>query len=157
MDTGEILAIVHDIADDSTGNGYYAAILGLAGDFDRDWRIGSSDLAILLGAWGETDNMEVDLDESGEVDAADLAILIGGLWSGSTQVPLELPCSGEACLPNEASMTAGAEMTLASILEMFGFGSIEAFVTAVQSYDEDEVNSLCEMISAAIHAAGGDS
>ncbi len=49
------------------------------GDLNADGIVDGMDLAILLGAWGET-SPEIDLDRSGSVDGADLAILLGA-WS----------------------------------------------------------------------------
>jgi predicted RNA-binding protein with TRAM domain len=47
-------------------------------DLDGDGLVGPSDLALLLGSWGQRGS--ADLDESGSVGASDLAILIGS-WS----------------------------------------------------------------------------
>ncbi len=50
------------------------------GDFDDDGVIGLSDLAQLLGYYGETSGMEYengDLDGDGDVDLSDLAALLG--------------------------------------------------------------------------------
>ncbi len=45
-------------------------------DVDADGLVGASDLAILLGEWGQPDSL-ADLDLNGDVDASDLAILLG--------------------------------------------------------------------------------
>jgi len=47
-----------------------------ASDFDGDGVVGSSDLAILLGAWGTRGGVH-DLDDSGVVGSGDLATLLG--------------------------------------------------------------------------------
>jgi hypothetical protein len=47
-------------------------------DLDRDGTVGASDLAILLGAWGDGG---ADLDGDGAVGASDLAVLLGA-WGG---------------------------------------------------------------------------
>lgn len=46
-------------------------------DLDGDGAVGSSDLAILLGAWGATSRSPADLNGSGNVDSSDLAELLG--------------------------------------------------------------------------------
>ncbi len=53
-----------------------------ATDFDYDGQTAASDLAIMLGAWGDTGFS--DLDANGITDASDLAILLGA-WG---------PCEG---------------------------------------------------------------
>jgi hypothetical protein len=50
-------------------------------DLDGDGTIGSTDLAILLSAWG-TSGSVADLDGSGTVGSPDLAILLSA-WSQS--------------------------------------------------------------------------
>jgi hypothetical protein len=44
------------------------------GDFDGDDQVAASDLAIMLGSWGE---VQSDLNGDGVSDAADLSILLG--------------------------------------------------------------------------------
>ena len=53
---------------------------GFFGDLDCDGEVGSSDLAILLGAWGESPHL-ADLDADGIVGPIDLAILLA-VWDG---------------------------------------------------------------------------
>ncbi|MFO0826593.1 MAG: LamG domain-containing protein [Phycisphaerales bacterium] len=50
-------------------------------DLDADGHVSASDLAIMLGAWGDCAACPSDLDCSGTVDANDLAILLGA-WTG---------------------------------------------------------------------------
>jgi hypothetical protein len=48
-------------------------------DLDRDGSVAGSDLAILLGLWGQPCvGCGADLTGDGQVDAADLALLLGG-------------------------------------------------------------------------------
>ncbi len=49
-------------------------------DIDGDGSVGATDLAIVLGAWGETGKLPADVDGSGTVDAGDLAAILGN-WS----------------------------------------------------------------------------
>lgn len=49
-------------------------------DIDGDGLVGATDLAIVLGAWGETGKLPADVDGSGTVDAGDLAAILGN-WS----------------------------------------------------------------------------
>lgn len=48
-------------------------------DLDGDGAVGASDLAILLGAWGQRG--AADLDGDGNVGASDLAVLLGAWGS----------------------------------------------------------------------------
>lgn len=60
------------------------------GDFNGDGAVGGSDLAVLLGAWGNATSQS-DLNQDSKVDAADLAILLGA-WG---------PCpTSNACFAN---------------------------------------------------------
>ena len=52
----------------------------IPGDLDGDGFVNGVDLAILLGAWGNTNGGREDIDGNGIVDGADLAILLGN-WS----------------------------------------------------------------------------
>lgn len=52
----------------------------VTGDLDGDGAVGPSDLALLLGAWGEGAGSPADLDFDGSVGPADLAIVLGA-WS----------------------------------------------------------------------------
>jgi subtilisin family serine protease len=58
-----------------------AALLGPiqppVGDLDFDGQVGSSDLSILLGAWGACPDCRADINSDGMVDAGDLAALLG--------------------------------------------------------------------------------
>jgi hypothetical protein len=49
-------------------------------DLNNDGHVNSSDLAILLGAWG-TAGGPADLDQNGTVGSGDLGILLGA-WTG---------------------------------------------------------------------------
>ena len=49
---------------------------GCPGDFDRNGRVDSADLGLLIAAWN-TKAPRYDLNEDGAVDAADLGLLIG--------------------------------------------------------------------------------
>lgn len=62
---------------------YLVEAVGAAspGDLDGDGDVDGADLAVLLGAWGESGG-PADLDASGTVDGADLAVLLGR-WTGS--------------------------------------------------------------------------
>lgn len=51
-------------------------VLACGADLDRDGAVGSTDLALLLGAWGQA-TAAYDLDADGTVGAGDLAILLG--------------------------------------------------------------------------------
>ncbi|MFO0828107.1 MAG: kelch repeat-containing protein [Phycisphaerales bacterium] len=51
----------------------------IVGDLDGDGHVGGADIALLLGAWGTSDQA-ADLNGNGIVDAADLAVLLGA-WS----------------------------------------------------------------------------
>jgi len=48
----------------------------ISADIDGDGEVGSSDLALLLGAWG-TGSAAADLDGDGEIGSTDLALLLG--------------------------------------------------------------------------------
>ncbi len=54
---------------------------GERSDLDQDGRVGASDIAILLGAWGPIDAADpIDLTADGQVDSADLAVLLAN-WA----------------------------------------------------------------------------
>lgn len=57
----------------------------LPGDFDGDYDVDGTDLAILLAIWGSYDPcpsyMALDLDPDCDIGASDLAILLGN-WTG---------------------------------------------------------------------------
>ncbi|MBL9149399.1 MAG: hypothetical protein JNM94_11965 [Phycisphaerae bacterium] len=55
-------------------------VASVLGDLNNDGLVGGSDLAELLGAWGNSG--AADLNGDGVVDAADLALLLGA-WSGA--------------------------------------------------------------------------
>ncbi len=59
-------------------NAFVQTSPSVVGDLDGDGSVSSSDLAILLGAWGG--DGPADLDEDGDVGPSDLAILLGN-WS----------------------------------------------------------------------------
>ena len=46
-------------------------------DLDGDGTVGASDLAELLGSWGQCEGCPADLDGNGQVGAFDLALLLG--------------------------------------------------------------------------------
>ncbi|MDZ4831716.1 MAG: hypothetical protein SGJ09_16150 [Phycisphaerae bacterium] len=97
LGTGEMLGFIYNVATQSTlPQGIYLAMLALAGDFNHDSKVNAADLAILLGAWGISNSIEIDLSENGTVESADLGLLLG-LWSGDLPLSLKLPCSGELC------------------------------------------------------------
>jgi hypothetical protein len=52
------------------------ATLPCDADLDQDGAVGASDLALVLGEWGQPKSF-ADLDFSGDVDASDLAIILG--------------------------------------------------------------------------------
>ncbi len=54
-------------------------------DFTGDMMVKAADLAILLGAWGESKREHGDLTADGTVDATDLAILLGS-WGRCAEV-----------------------------------------------------------------------
>jgi len=145
FDTGEMLAIVRDDISCVGSRGYHAAILGLAGDFNRDWAIGSPDLAALLSAWGSTNSMELDLSQDGVVNSADLSILLS-LWTGSARRALALPCGGEFCLPDSESLRDAPPEALIHALAAFGFGSVDAFRAAALELDEAQVEFTCHLM-----------
>ncbi len=55
-------------------------------DLDGDGLVGSADLAILLGSWGQA-GVPADLDGDGFVGSADLAIVLGS-WGACSSAPL---------------------------------------------------------------------
>ena len=59
---------------------FWARSASLRGDLDGDGSISASDLATMLGAWGQS-GVAADLDLDGLVGASDLAALLGG-WTG---------------------------------------------------------------------------
>ncbi len=166
LETGEIVGLARHLQQghSSLPDGIYLAIFTLRGDFDHDGRINASDLAILLGAWGQTDEIEIDISDhatdqgtsAGIIDAADMALLLG-FWSGDDQVPLELPCSGEFCPPGTGppgeSMTAGQPLELP--LAAFGFSSIGEFVAWGSSADLDSLQSVCTAMAWIMQAGNG--
>ena len=148
-DTGEILAIVRDDISDAGSRGYHAAILGLAGDFNHDWAVGSPDLAILLSSWGSTSSMELDLSQDGVVNGADMTSLID-LWTGSASRALSLTCGAAFCLPDSASSIQSAQgapseaLTLA--LAAVGFDSLDAFRAAAPAFAAAQLESTCHLM-----------
>ncbi|MGA1018580.1 MAG: BACON domain-containing protein, partial [Phycisphaerales bacterium] len=52
------------------------------GDLDGDGVVGSSDLSLMLAAWGRCESCEADLDRDGDVDGADLSMLMSGWLAG---------------------------------------------------------------------------
>ena len=65
-------------------------------DFTGDTIVKAADLAILLGAWGESDRKHGDLTADGTVDASDLAILLGSWGPCAEPVPSETPTPEQA-------------------------------------------------------------
>ncbi len=65
---------------------YMNGLISCPGDTDGDGSIGASDIAVLIGNWGETSDptLAADIDGDGDVDAADLAQMLGS-WG---------PCAG---------------------------------------------------------------
>ena len=84
-DVDEVLPIDLDgndrIADPNVDMGAYEVIAGGAlGDIDGDGVVGTSDLLLLLGAWGDCPpkgDCPADLDDDGAVGTTDLLILLG--------------------------------------------------------------------------------
>ncbi len=122
-------------------------------------------MAILLGAWGQTDMIEIDLSDyspnqgptsNGVIDAADMSVLLG-FWSGSDQVPLELPCSGAFCPPGTEpqaeSMMAGQPLQLP--LAALGFSSVEEFVQWGLSADPAALDAVCTTMAWLMQSASG--
>ncbi len=73
--TGEIVA--------STGTRWFRTSGAIAGDLDADCNVGASDLALLLGMWGNCPlegACHADLEGDGNVGAGDLAMLLGS-WA----------------------------------------------------------------------------
>ncbi|MBL9121407.1 MAG: right-handed parallel beta-helix repeat-containing protein [Phycisphaerae bacterium] len=60
-----------------------AALVPGEADINRDDHVNATDLALMLGAWGEcaSECCPADIDESGTVSASDIAILLGA-WTG---------------------------------------------------------------------------
>jgi hypothetical protein len=146
FDSGEMLAIVRDSVSAEGSRGHYAAILGLAGDFNRDWAVGSPDLAMLLSSWGSTTSMELDLSQDGSVNSPDLTALLS-LWTGSAQRALALSCGAEFCLPEGESLAERTEGSpddaLAHALAAFGFESVDAFRAAAIELDQAQLDFIC--------------
>ncbi len=65
-------------------------------DFTGDMIVEAADLAILLGAWGESKRAHGDLTADGNVDASDLAILLGSWGSCAERASSEAPAEGQA-------------------------------------------------------------
>jgi hypothetical protein len=65
-------------------------------DFNGDMIVKAADLAILLGAWGESNREHGDLTADGTVDATDLAILLGSWGNCAEPTPSETPAEGQA-------------------------------------------------------------
>ncbi len=59
------------------------------GDLDGDGAVAATDLAFLLGAWGEIAS-PADLDNNGDVSAADLSLLLSAWGSCATGEPIAL-------------------------------------------------------------------
>lgn len=91
-------ALIRDTADDVDDPGFdedtgwgrinaHSAVTTLlerlaAGDLDADGTVGASDIALLLGAWGQSGASDPgDVNGDGVVEAGDLAILLGA-WGG---------------------------------------------------------------------------
>ena len=60
-----------------------AALVPGDADVNRDGHVDASDLAVMLGAWGDctSECCPADVDESGAIDATDMAVLLGA-WTG---------------------------------------------------------------------------
>jgi hypothetical protein len=149
FDSGEMLAIVRDDLSRVASRGYYAAILGLAGDFNHDWAVGSPDLSMLLSAWGSDTSMELDLSQDGVVNAADMTTLLT-LWTGGDKRALSLPCGADFCLPESASQSEGSgqarDGALAHALSALGFESADAFRIAALAADEAQLEFTCQLM-----------
>jgi len=52
----------------------------IPGDLNDDGYVDGSDLAIVLGAWGNCDGCVADINDDGSVDGSDLAVVLGQ-WS----------------------------------------------------------------------------
>lgn len=159
FDTGEMLAIVRDEISTTVAQGYYAALLGVAGDFNRDWAVGSPDLATLLSAWGSTSSMELDLSQDGVVNAADMTALLS-LWTGGTRRALKLTCGAEFCLPGatlaDSESTLAVNDALAFALAAFGFESVDAFRAAAVNLDEAQLEFTCHAMHCFMQSHSGN-
>ena len=64
----------------AAGQQHLSVFVGLLGDIDGDGAVGGGDLAVMLGAWGQTSAgsgfLASDLNGDGQVDAADLSVLL---------------------------------------------------------------------------------
>ena len=65
-------------------------------DFTGDMLVKAADLAILLGAWGESSGAHCDLTADGIVDAFDLAILLGSWGPCAERASSEAPADDQA-------------------------------------------------------------
>jgi hypothetical protein len=65
-------------------------------DFTGDMIVKAADLAILLGAWGESTREHGDLTADGTVDASDLAILLGSWGRCAEPASPETAAEGQA-------------------------------------------------------------
>ncbi len=148
--------------DTSEDNDLHAILLipyGCPADLDLDGIVGSSDLGVLLGAWGscggELCSCFADLDYSQDVDSADLSILLGdwGAWcalefcEGCGEVPAPLGSNWESAGQSAAEPAAkGASLDL--ILAVTGHADSASFAHWVTSLDENQRAQLAMTIAA---------
>ncbi len=133
-------------------------------DLDNDCQVGASDLAVLLGQWGDTPGRNdagtiFDLDQDQLVAASDLALLLGS-WGGCPQACL--PCESGcvlAAVNGEGDMFATVEEVLVLGLLAHGFESVEALnawsVLANPTEVDLVLNSLVVYLKSANPAPNG--
>ncbi len=146
----------------SAGDGRRALLLTCPLDLDGSMSVGSGDLALLLGAWGQAVAW-ADLDFDGTVGSGDLAVLLGG-WTGNAMC--EIGPSQDLCAPSllgpsnanaaQASEGAGVESgAFDSALAALGFASADAFVAWASTATDAELHAAGTWLAAIMQQGGG--
>jgi len=110
--------------------------------------VDGGDIAIVLGHWG--DPGIGDLNCSGAADGGDIAIILGH-WGACPAIETGGRCEETPSLPEMAfamgggdSESAGAWLTPEVLAALFGFESVEEFVSWLLALETDEIEELFE-------------
>lgn len=129
------------------------------GDLDHTGFVDGTDLALLLGAWGDGPICSTgpDLDLSGTIGAADLAILLGAWGSFCNCSPPNIPtCQGAGVQAAVAGTSeAPSTSTLELALQVLGFASVDAFASWGTTALPEELESTGAKVAIVSGAIGG--
>ncbi len=133
-------------------DGQHVFLLTCPLDFDGSMDIGSGDLALLIGAWGDPGGF-ADVNFDNDVGAADLSMLLGA-WSSPSMCEIGPAHDLGACAPNSLQLQQG--MTVEAAVNVLGFASVDSFVLWCGQAEDPELTAAGTWLSClVISGAGG--